>query len=58
MREAADTLDLYLCLLPPGRRLRELGSKTAVVVQASAWVSVPEPVVAVVEVLEVQEEVL
>ena len=58
VQEAADTRDLYLCLLPPARRLREQGSKTAVVVQASAWVLVPEPVVAVVEVFEVQEGVL
>ena len=58
VQEVADIRDLYLCLLPPGRRLREQGSKTAVVVQASAWVLVPEPVVAAVEVFEVQEGVL
>ena len=36
VQEVSGTRDLYLCLLHPVRRLREQGSKTAVVAQASA----------------------
>ena len=55
VQEAADTLDLYLCQLPPERPWREQGSMNAAVVQASAWVSVVVPQAAVAEVLAVQE---
>ena len=58
VQEVVGTPDLYLCRLHPERLLREQGSKTAVVVQASAWVSAPEPRAGVAEVLVVQEEVL
>ena len=36
VQEVPGTRDLCLCLLHPVRRLREQGSKTAVVAQASA----------------------
>ena len=49
VQEVVDTPDLYLCRLPPERLWREQGSKTAVVVQASAWVSAPEPRAAVAD---------
>ena len=47
VQEVVGTLDLYLCRLRPERLWRERGSKTAAVVQASAWVSAPEPRAAV-----------